>query len=494
MIWTDRCPGANIFDIHKALSILNIYLMRRYLILVFAAAVLLSVLSVDVRAQGDGESIDAVAIFNQGQDLHEKNNLTGAINRYREALRVLPEFPEAEYQLGIAQLALGRTDEAEQAFRRAVELRPDWSLAMNGLASVLLLSESKDNLDEARSILEKILETDERNPPALASLAELSVKTHASPDELKALLDRITPLTVTANPTAAIWTARAGIELSLGRTEAAQTSLAAALAIDPTYRNAILASADIAIAAGDLNKARALAKTLEKGRAGSDSAVLLNANILAAEGKFDDALKIIETLKSPSAASIALKNRILSYRSTTAAEVEKLLAGDPNNGSILGRLCVIYRRDDPPKAVEYCRRAYEIEPKNINHALGFGAALVQARQFEQAVNVLRSVVAAAPDNATAHANLGTALFQLKRYAEAKAEFRWLADAQPSAPTPYFFLGVIHDHLGEYAEAVANYQQYLKVSDPVADRLDIDRVNLRMPALQKFVRKAAGKRN
>src|SRR4051812_15485803 len=45
---------------------------------------------------------DPVALFNQAQDLHEKGDLLGAVELYEKAIRLLPEFPEAEYQRAAA--------------------------------------------------------------------------------------------------------------------------------------------------------------------------------------------------------------------------------------------------------------------------------------------------------------------------------------------------------------------------------------------------------
>src|SRR5688572_19667155 len=73
-------------------------------------------------AQEPTEPDDAIAVFNQGQDAHAKGDLKTAIALYQKALKIIPEFPEAEYQLGTAYLALNQTENAETAFRRAVEL------------------------------------------------------------------------------------------------------------------------------------------------------------------------------------------------------------------------------------------------------------------------------------------------------------------------------------------------------------------------------------
>ncbi|MEQ1763694.1 MAG: hypothetical protein ABL984_11160, partial [Pyrinomonadaceae bacterium] len=52
---------------------------------------------------------------------------------------------------------------------------------------------------------------------------------------------------------------------------------------------------------------------------------------------------------------------------------------------------------------------------------------------------------------------------------------------------FYFLGIVHDQLGEYLDALATYQQFLRVADAEKDKLDIEKVNLRMPAVQKLAK-------
>lgn len=429
------------------------------------------------------ESANAVIIFNQAQDMHEKGDLAGAISLYEKALTVLPDFPEAVFQRASAHLALGNMDEAEKGFRRAVELRADWSLPLANLGSLLV---EKDNLAEAEKILLKALQIEPNDPIALAGLADLRLRTGASPDVLKELLARITVLTLKANPAVSLWTARAALESGLGTRGPAKASLAKALEADPANRTAILMMAGTALAEGDTVRAGALAARL--GPNSSDASNMLRATISAQEGRYEEAIKFLDAVKRPTARGAALRKRIDASRAVTPAELEKQLEADAKNPFILGRLCSLYRRDEPERALVFCRRASEAEPDNVNHAIGFGAALVQAKQYEAAIGLFTKLLTVVPDNATAHANLGTALFQLKRYAEAKKEFRWLTDAQPRSPAAYYFLALAHDQLSEYLDAGANYQQYLRLADPVENKLEIEKVHLRLPILQKLIKK------
>jgi tetratricopeptide (TPR) repeat protein len=119
---------------------------------------------------------------------------------------------------------------------------------------------------------------------------------------------------------------------------------------------------------------------------------------------------------------------------------------------------------------------------------------VQAKQYNDAVIILRRLLQVVPDNSTARANLATALFQIKKFEEAKIEYRWLTEKQPTLPIAYYFLAIIHDNLAEYMDAMANYQQFLKLADSGVSKLEIEKVNLRLPALQKLIKQGKGKKD
>ena len=455
-------------------------------------AVLFLFLSVNIcPGQGTENAGDPVSIFNQAQELHEKGDLSGAILLYEKALKIMPEFPEAEYQRAAALLVLGKTGDAEKGFRRAVELRSDWTLALSSLGSVLV---QQAKYGEAEPMLTKAIELDGQNFPALLALTELRSKTNAAPAILNDLLSKITELSAKASPPASVWVARAALQRALNLGPGARASIDKALSLDPKNKFAIEQSADIALNDGDTERAAADADLLEKISPKSEAALLIRARILAHEGKIDDAIKLLDSNSNPSPDAVELKAKLVVGVSRNPAELEKQLETDAKNPQVLSKLCTLLRKDDPAKALEYCRRAADAEPANMNHAVGFAAALVQAKQFDPAATILRKIIERVPENWTAHANLATALFQLKRYAEAKAEFEWLTIKQPRSPAAYYFLAIAHDQIEEYMDAMANYQQYLRLADPVQNKLDIEKINLRLPLLQRLIREGKGKKN
>lgn len=463
---------------------------QRILYIVFLLLTTLSLADINcAQEEEDDAQAEAVIIFSKGQDAHEKGDLQTALKFYDEAIRLAPEFPEIEFQRGNALFALNKPDEAEKAFRRAIELREDWTLPMANLGGLLV---QKSNYAEAEKILTKAVELDAQNSPAYVSLAELRLKTKAAPAVIKELLRKLETLTAKANPTASLWAARGAIENSLNEKVSAKKSLDNALSIEPKNSYALTTRTEISLAESDFTRALTDAKTLVQVSPNSASAKMLLARVYAESGKRTEALKILDNLAPTDASVIALRNSITASDSTNAADLEKQLETDAKNPIILSRLCSLLRMENPLKALEYCRRASEAEPSNISHAVGFGAALVQAKQYDKAAAIFNRILQIAPDNFTARANLATALFQLKRYAEAKIEYLRLTEKQPNLAIAYYFLAIAHDNLGEYMDAMANYQQFLRIADVTENKLEIDKVNLRLPTLQKQIKNKKGK--
>jgi len=129
-------------------------------------------------AQDDDRSGEAVALFNKGQDAHEKGDLLAAVKLYEQALAIINEFPEAELQRGNAFLTLGRVDDAESAFRHAVEMRDDWTIALAALGSVLV---QKGRFAEAEPYLVKAVSLDDQNFPAYAASSSSCLRDKSAP-------------------------------------------------------------------------------------------------------------------------------------------------------------------------------------------------------------------------------------------------------------------------------------------------------------------------
>lgn len=397
------------------------------LILVVLCAASLQAQTTD-DADDDSEA-DPVRVFNRAQDVHARGELQRAVELYNAAIKLRPEFPEAEYQKGVALVSLKQLPEAEKSLRRAIELRRDWSLPHTALG--LLLVRAGDDA-KAEPFLTRAVELDAKDTNALTALASLRLRAGAK-DEAVKLIRRATS---DANARADAWVTRARIERLAGDKTAAAASIERALQLEPNNVPAIEERTELAADTDD----------------------------------YERAIKDVEASLSAAPGSEQLRARLASYNA---------LAGEK------------YRTTDPEKSLAHFRRAAELAPTSIDYATGYAAALVQARRFQEAAALLRRIIQSAPDNYAAHANLATALDGLKQYPEALVEYQWLNRARPELPVTYFLLARAYDLTGEYELALTAYETFLAKADPAQNNLEMEKVNLRLPNLRRQIKNGQG---
>ncbi|MEP6913077.1 MAG: tetratricopeptide repeat protein [bacterium] len=466
-----------------------------------AAALLASCFSSTAFAQNDdafGEAPDPVRLFERGQNAHARNDLDKALEFYDEAIKVRPEFPEAEFQRANVLVALKRQVEAESGFRRAIELRKDWALPRSALGA-LLVTLNRD--PEAESTLREAIRLDAQSNLALRMLADIRLRAGDAKEALKLAQlatnnDKETPV--------GTWLLRAIAERKTGDMPAALASVDHVLQIEPLHLSALMERAEIRIAVGDKEHAIDDLKTAQNLIKGDKASSSRLAAAFELAGRPEEAQRIAQAaglIKTKQASSdgeimvVGTPEEIEGANSedptVSRKALETLLGKNPANAILMARLGASYRTVDPARSLDFYRRALEIEPHNVDYATGYSSALVQARRFADAVGVLRRVISAAPDNYMAHANLATALYSLKQYSPALEEYEWLLKAKPDLTVTHYFIATTHDYLGEYEPALAAYELFLARADPATNQLEIEKVKLRLPSLRRQIQLGQG---
>ena len=448
----------------------------------------------------DEDAPDPIKLYRQGQKAHargvrnkSKEDLEAALDFYDQAIKLNPEFPEAEYQRALAHAALDRPAEAEKGLRRAMELKPDWLLPPAALGEMLARAPGRER--EAEEALRRALAIDPRNTSTLITLAELRRRA----GDNKEALELVRLATEDEDSVAApLWAVRGELELAAGDRVGALKSLTRALRIDP--RNVVARIRRAEVYSEEKESARALKdlQELEEPSAKDPSLALAVASLYARLGDKTAARRVYDAMpedvrKSPDA------QRVLAAISDMACEdtpesreaLEKLLLTEPQNASLLSCLGQLYRTNDPERSLYYFKRAAEVEPSNVKYATGYAAALVQLRRFPEAAAVLKRVVQAAPDDYVARANYAVALYELKLYKEAIGEYNLMARAKPENAVIHYFIGSAHDHLGEYEDALRAYEAFLSRAVAQTNQLEIDKVNLRLPTLRNQIKRGEG---
>lgn len=469
--------------------------------LVTASCILLLVVgtAASLKAQteeafGD-DATDPVRLFERGQNAHARGELERALGFYEQALKVRPEFPEAQFQRGNALMSLGRYDEAESALRAAIALKKNWELPYSALGA-LLMYRNRD--PEAEQAFRQALTIDKDNNVALRMLSDIRRRA-GDPKEALELAKRATAV---PEAPASAWIALALAQKANGDRTGAKATLNQVLQDDPKNIAALLERADLLTDEKLFDAAIADLKAAAAGAKPGDKAIASRlADTYQKAGKPDEALAIAKAagLEVPKPANpdgvVGTPEEIEAANSADPAvsrkALEMLLAKNPRNAMLLARLGASYRTDNPAQSLDYYRQAAEIKPDSAEYALGYAAALVQARRFADAATILRRVVRVDPENYTAHANLATALYESKRYAEALPEYEWILTAKPETVVAHYFIATAHDYLGEYPQALASYEKFLAAADASTNQLEIDKVKLRLPSLRRQIQLGEG---
>lgn len=101
------------------------------------------------------------------------------------------------------------------------------------------------------------------------------------------------------------------------------------------------------------------------------------------------------------------------------------------------------RRGENQQAVDLLEQAALLDPDNPNLFYYLGTAYRMTRQFDQAVRVLERAVQKAPDSVHAQFNLGLALMDGERYEEAEQALRDSLRIKPDLADAHYLLGQLY---------------------------------------------------
>lgn len=469
--------------------------------LLTATAALLLVLSFAVGAQAqtenslDESSSDPMKLFERGQNAHARGDLERALAFYEEAIKVRPEFPEAEFQRGTVLASLKRFEDAETAFRKAAELKKSWALPHSSLG-VLLVRLNRDR--EAETALRAALKLDQENEVALRVLADVRLRAGDAAEALT-LARKATGL---GEGSLSAWIVKAMAERSLGLKAEAMASLDHVIQAESQNVSALVERGQLHI---DNNNYQAAIKDLREAdrlQPGDKGIVSRLALALERDNQTDEAQQVAERggLITKEASVDGLKvvgtpDEIAAANSDDPAvsreALKTLIKKNPSSAMLMARLGGLYRTENPAQSLEYYRRAAELQPTNPDYAVGYASALVQTRRFNDAVIILRRVLSVTPNHYAAHANLATALYGQKNFAEAISEYDWILKQKPDLAIAYYFIATAHDNLGEYPEALAAYEAFMARAVAQTNQLEIDKVKLRLPTLRRQIQLGEG---
>ena len=447
---------------------------------------------------------EAAALFEAGQNAHQAGDLKKAIDLYAEALKLDSSFWQAEFQRGIAYLSLNQNAQAKASMLSVNELlkqfadSPDLrniSARVQIVLGEIAMAESKP--EDAERSFRRALELNPQATRAHSGLAELLLA-GGKPEEAIAEAR----LAMTAGDDRAI--SLLGIAQTItGKYDEALLNLDEALKRDPQNTRALIYRSEVYIAKNRLNEALRDLQSALAIEPSASTKMRLAAVYLEAKQHMEAVALYRDVLKAEPSSKEALTGLTVALIESgkgdeAISQLESLIKTEPNRADLRAQLGELYLAKSPEKALEQYSAASKLEPSQPNHLIGTGSALVKLRRFQEAVNLLRETLAQNPREEVAyfaHTNLATALFELDDYPNAAREFIWVLEHQRDrkrATVTLYFLGICLDKLGDFEQAMKAYQQFLSQGTS-ENQLEIEKVKLRMPSLQKQIREGKGKK-
>jgi Flp pilus assembly protein TadD len=377
-----------------------------------------------------------------------------AVTDLRTALRDQPTNILLIAQLAQAYIRSGNMALAEQTLRQAVQANPRDTQTRLALAQFLV---NKGEAVKARPVLEQLVKDEPNNLEALQAYARLLLVVN----DPSAALQAATTLQALQPKSAAGFYLAGVSQQALQRTDEARKSFEAALAAEPANLDALVALAQLDVAAG--NAAQALERIDTRIAAQKDDARLhnLRGDLLMgmrrtaeAEASYATATKLQPRWSLPYRGQAAAL--IAAGKSDRALEVLKgAMTATGNAADVaadLGTLYTLQKR--PDDAIGVYERMLERDPNNAIAANNLAMLIATHRSDTASLERAEKLTErfANSDNPAFLDTYGWVLYKRGRYAEAIVPLEKAVAKVPQSQELRYHLGMAQMKAGRAADA------------------------------------------
>ncbi|MDA9191265.1 tetratricopeptide repeat protein [bacterium] len=435
----------------------------------------------------------------EGVAAHTEGKLHDAERFYRAILQVQPNHPDANHNLGVLAVAVGKPLEAIPLLKLALEanlkIEQFWLSYIDALIRTEKVDDAKQALagaEQAGVTVEKLQIFEEQLQPELSpriniSQQELNSPLHEYQYELSAAIE--------LREVGKYKEAREWLYTFLQHTPAnaeALSLLSQVLLLDKEEAEAERVLTEVASINSELpsvyrNQARLLlkqskaAEALEKaqlscGQSPKDSeSLLVLAACLRANQRDLEALPIIEKLLKafPKYAEAYANRALIKLRAKdTVGAIEdakttvSLKPHLTEMWQFLSSLC--YQGNDLIAAIEALKNAHKNEPENTVVMTQLGEFLRQDNKVSEAINILKQATKLAPEDASAWTNLGAALQQEKKISDAKVSYERALALNPKSAAIASNLGAIASETEDWESAIRFFEKALEIEPDLAE--------------------------
>jgi Flp pilus assembly protein TadD len=370
----------------------------------------------------------------EAEELLQKQRYSEAKEKLQALIGTQAKNPQAWFDLGYTHSHLGETKDAVAAYRKAVELEPNWFEANLNLGIDLTKS------GDPASAVPVLRHAVELKPSSKGSAQQVSGRAQL------ALADALEK--TKADP----------------RGAAAAYDKAAEMNSDPELT---VRAGDLLLAAGDTAGAeQRYRKTAEAGNARGMAQLV---DLLIRQKRYNDAetwlRKYVEQNPQDANARVQMARLLVAEGNKPEAIAMLQPLSGPAAGPALNReLAGLYLENKQyAEAMPLLRQALEKNANDPQLRLDLGIALLHQLKYAEAEAELMQAIRLKPDSAEALGYLAEAARQNQHDELAIRALDTRAKLAPETPFTYFLRATAYDNLRAYKQAIENYKQFLAVA-------------------------------
>ncbi|MDB2466822.1 tetratricopeptide repeat protein [Planktomarina temperata] len=462
----------------------------------------------------------------QGIEAHKAGRVQEADRLYTAILKAQPKHPDANHNMGVLAVGVGKVQEALPFFKTALEANPTtaqfWLSYIDTLIKLDKLADAQAVLDQAKSkgvkgdgfdkleqrlqeankeyplddILTETLETNQNSTLDIAIKLRESGEFNQAIDLLKdeinrspadsdmlallshcyLLADQVEEAKLHLEKARTIAPDNASVGWNTARLTLKEKKPLEALNVarDTTRRfpddvegmgvlgACLRANGEVAESLEVLNKAIELNPDYAEALVNRGFIRLSKENKSEAVADLELAHKLKPHIKQIWDVIIGLKVEAQEY-SDTIVLLLNMITIDPEDEKRLATLALCYQHlKDFETSEEFYNKALAIKPDYATAHINLGSALKEQGKLEQAIEFYNKGLAIKPDNAEAYNNMGNALKEQGKLEEAIEAFNKARAIKPDYAAVYNNMGTALKEQGKLEEAIKAYEKALAI--------------------------------
>jgi tetratricopeptide (TPR) repeat protein len=404
-------------------------------------------------------------------EAHKAGRLLDADRLYTAILKVQPNHPHANHNLGILAVVAGKVKKALPFLRKALEANPSiaqfWLSYIDALIKLDKFDEAKAMLDQAKTMG---AESAGFNELSKRLCIDASSTRDPPQDELKSLLNFVnqgclqqalaqSKLLISSFPQSAIALNMHGVLLKrLGQFDKSIDAYKNALSIKPDYVEAFYNMGNALREHGKLEEAikaynNALAIKPDHAEAYNNM-----GNALNKQGKFKEAIKAYKNalaIKPDHADAFFNMGNALNIQGKSIEAIKaykSALAIKPDHAEAYNNMASALKEQGKlQQAIKAYKKALAIRPDYAHAYNNIGTCLYENRKLEEAIEAYEKAVSIMPEHFEAHNNMGVALLETHRREDAIKAYKKALAINPDHVDAHMNLSLITKYCSEMTQ-------------------------------------------